>query len=63
MEILINKDTGCCGSDFITFDIHRNGFNDVRIENVFESEFETTILTSLYPCESSSFLIFFVSIQ
>ena len=27
MEIRIHKDTGCCGSEFISFDIHRNGFN------------------------------------
>ena len=54
MEILINKDTGCCGSDFITFDIHRNGFNDVRIENIFESEFETTIQREGYVRKISS---------
>ena len=28
MEILIHKDTGCCGQGYISFEIHRNGWCD-----------------------------------
>ena len=43
MEILIHKDTGCCGRGFISFDIHRNGFNDVKSKDIFTKEFDITI--------------------
>lgn len=54
MEILIHKDTGCCGRGFITFDIHRNGFNDVKSTDIFKSEFQTTIQREGYMRKVSS---------
>ena len=54
MEILIHKDTGCCGKGFITFDIHRNGFNDVKPTDIFESEFQKTIQREGYIRKVSS---------
>ena len=42
MELLIHKDTGCCGSGFLMFDIHRNGYNNVKVEHIFEGHFEKT---------------------
>ena len=43
MEILIHKDDGCCGRDFISFDIHRNGFNDIKSKDILTREFDITI--------------------
>ena len=54
MEIRIHKDTGCCGSEFISFDIHRNGFNDVEIKDIFKSTIESTIQREGYVRKISS---------
>ena len=54
MEILIHKDTGCCGRGYISFAIHRNGFNDVKPKDFWNSEFEITIQREGYMRKVSS---------
>ena len=54
MEILIHKDTGCCGRGFISFDIHRNGFNDIQSKDIFTREFDITIQREGYVRKVSS---------
>lgn len=43
MDILINKDTGCCGRGFISFEIHRNGWCDRCTSTETDSAFKSTI--------------------
>ena len=54
MEILIHKDTGCCGRGYISFVIHRNGFNDVKPTDFWDSEFQITIQREGYVRKISS---------
>ena len=54
MEILIHKDDGCCGRGFISFDIHRNGFNDIKSKDIFAREFDITIQREGYVRKVSS---------
>lgn len=43
MDILINKDTGCCGRGYISFEIHRNGWCDRCTSIETDSAFKSTI--------------------
>lgn len=48
MEILIHKDTGCCGHGTISFDIHRNGWCDRNKSTETKDEYKTTIQRNGY---------------
>lgn len=48
MDILIHKDTGCCGSGTISFEIHRNGWCDENKSIETKHEYRATIQRNGY---------------